>query len=60
MSILKCYLHSSFMEGGREENSSGFNVVAVAVPAVLLLLLIPAVVVAVFLYRRFVYFKTEY
>ena len=48
------------MEGGREEKSSGFNVVDVAVPAVLLLLLIPAVVVAVLLYRRFVYFKTEY
>ena len=60
MSTLKCYLRSSFVEGGREEKSSGFNVVAVAVPAVLLLLLILTVVVAVLLYRRFVYFKIEY
>ena len=48
------------MEGGRDEKSSGFNVVAVAVPTVLLLLLILTVVAAVLLYRRFVYFKTEY
>ena len=34
--------------------SSGSNTAAVAVPVVLLLFLIPAVVIAVFLYRRFV------
>ena len=53
---MKCSLHFSYAGGVKKEKSSGFSAVAVALPVVLLLLLIPAVVVAVFLYRRSVSF----
>ena len=60
MSTLKRYLRSSFVEAGRNEKSSGFNSVVAVLPVLLLLYLIPAAVVVVLLYWRFVYFKTKY